>query len=583
MKEQYNIDDIFKAGLKNFEPEFNELHWEEMDAMLDAEHPVPGNFFSRYSKYFYSFSALFLVLAVGYIIGSYAYKNSQLKSNNSNVKAGVSSFGNIDSKNNKAINSDKNIQVNQSIVKKAEIEKEGNADVSNGQPANLKDTQLEQKAEVENTSTNPKNNNDRNSDLPAENAAPNSKHNTNNNSRTVDQINSPANNSVEEQVEDSKNDLQTAEQDSDKNNQTAEEQSDVVIDNAEVAALDVNEGIQNDSEIELTAIYNELAENENSEVNARFKNTNIVNALVANDVVADNINSIESLEGKFTDFVEVEENLIALQTKNFEQELTDLPKVKKPLFKGLGIGVLGSWEMNYVDNVNNNRVGNSQGLLVQYDFGKVFSLETAFILTKKAFQSRNVNNVPYVVGNIENSQVKYSFIEIPLLARFNFRKNKKFRPHLGGGHSVYIPKKEKYFFVTDLVVDENYANDYNPAPETSNYESFEDTRDTRNLESEGSNIFDEAQSRGEASSMAEQTEAVAVLPLEEKSGPFFGIVNFSAGFDLDIARKHTIRLEGQFKSSINKLAYDLRIADYPISNEKRYKSLGGRVSYIYKM
>jgi|GEM_PF-6020723 len=580
MKEKNQIDEIIKNGLKNFEPDFNDLHWDEMETMLDKEHPVPGSVFTKYRKYFYSFSALLLLLFVGYFIGSYFINNKNISNNFSSAKSGnlAVSSSNSSSKTNSNFNSNINtssksdletvvaentitesaVKSNEGISEKAQEKNALNTEALNieipsktsGQNADVLDIEI-----PSNT------NNGQNTDV-LEIEVPSNTNNSQNTDVLDIEVPSNTNNGQNTEVLEIEVPSNT---NSNQNTKTLDINN-VPSNNNEQNKDDLNNNIEGNKipKVETPQSIDELADlNTGFLKNIREENTELA-----------------YLDGKFLDMIEEDEVLVALEAKKAEPSFRSLPKMKRPKLLGLGIGALGSLEMNYVDQLNNSQLGNSQGVLVEYNFGQIFSLETAFILSNKIYQSKNVNNVPYVVGNIENSQVKYSMIEIPLLARFKFRKNKAFQPHIGTGHSVYIPRKEKYFFVSDLEVEQEYENDYTPESETENFESFEDPRDPR-AESEGSNIFED-QDRTLTSTGDVESE-ISALPMEQKSGPFWGIVNLSVGFDWRIARNHKLRLEGQFKSSINKLSYDLRVSDYPVSNEKHYKSLGARLSYVLNL
>ena len=579
MKDENKIDDIFKKSLASYEVDFNEKHWEEMDALLDAEAPVPGSWFSRNRKYFFFLSAFLIFLLVGYL-GINQVKNTP--QNQNTVKSSL-------------INNPLNIgKVNNQVKDQAKVEA---VDTKTSTDIEVMEASIDANKKSSNGATmlnaNESNASEEALELPA--ISKNKKENTQtnkqdaNNTTDIDESAVPGANAVKTDLSKSNSILPKQ----NKANNKELDKKPVVKEMINVVAeVDVESETESNIENELATVYKNETSNDNQSFDRssdQVGNQNIEAAVSENDLesisnavalpVSENgLETISALTG--LEVALEEEELMADILSKKETRPFVAPKIIRSN-TGFGIGALASGEVNYVDDVENNRFGHSQGLFLEYNLGNVVSLESAFILSSKTFQSDDVNNVPYVVGNVEKSQVKYSFIEIPLLARFKFRKNKKFQPHVGGGHSVYIARKEKYFFVTDLEVDESFENDYNPTPSTSNYESFEDSR---NLDSEGSNIF-ASQPESQSQQAQERSGDVAALPQNQKSAPFFGIINFSAGFDMSLGKnaQHTLRMEGQFKSSINKLAYDLRIADYPVSNQKRYKSLGARLSYIYHL
>ena len=572
MKEKNQIDEIIKNGLKNFEPDFNELHWDEMEAMLDKEHPVPGSVFTRYRKYFYSFSALFLLLIVGYFIGI------SKKNISTNLSSNVNTSSVIQSSSSSSVNTKANI----TSSSKSDLETVAteNASARDAKEFSKSDSKEEQGVKNSNNKNNTSNHDQNDQKKEVVNS-------TISNSTNYSNLNAHAITGQREVVKSeaslSANAIDQSKIGNNKNNQS----NDALNINIETPYIpNSNSSIQNTDALDI-----EFPSNNNGQINNgnnEFEDDAAPNVETLHSIdeladlntdflgkIKEEYTELSNLEGKFSDIVEGDELLVSLEAKKIKPGLRYLPKTKRPVLLGLGFGGLSSLEMNFVDKLDNSQLGNSQGVFVEYNFGKIFGIEMAFVLTNKIYQSTDVNDVPYVPGDIENSQIKYSMIEIPLLARFKFRKNKAFQPHIGTGHSVYIPRKEKYFFVADLELDEEYENDYDHELETGNFESV-DPRDPR---VETSEIF--VQDRGPSSSTG--VVEPELLPMEEMSGPLWGIINLSAGFDWRFARNHKLRLEGQFKSSINKLVYDLRVADYGVSNKKRYKSLGARLSYVLSL
>ncbi len=301
-----------------------------------------------------------------------------------------------------------------------------------------------------------------------------------------------------------------------------------------------------------------------------------------------NDNAMDNLEGVDMEYLASNELLLELPSEQrFIPILPVSPKDYLPVEGKLRVGVASSFDLNYVDKLVDSKTSYTTGLMIELD-SKPISIETGVYVSNKIFQSDDVENVPYIVGNILNSEAQYVTVEIPVLAKLQTRDDKRFRAHIFGGHSVYVPIKEKHFFVSDLDASNlSFSNSYDPVPNTANYESF--SPDDEVFASTGSEIFDTrdgefTQEDSNLSAFAETTGGtVAALPQEGRTKPFWGILNVGAGVSYKIGRKHKIALDAQYKTSLTELAYDMRVKNYEVTNFKHFKSLGLRVSWLYEL
>lgn len=301
------------------------------------------------------------------------------------------------------------------------------------------------------------------------------------------------------------------------------------------------------------------------------------------------------LDGKFSEISSEKditdltvESILPIKIRPLENIFPTLvPKSSK---RKTGIGLVASFDVNFTDRLGDSQASYTAGILGNYKLNDKWLLETGVLWSEKSFKTTDLNTPPYVVGNAIGAERKLSILEIPLAVKYIFNKKSRTQVLAGLGHSVYVPLNEKYYFQTDGDVSNlNFSNSYNARSTPSSYESFElnEVRNN-NLNPTGSDIFnaDESASLMDSNNFGNDIQSigdVAVLPLAEKSGPLWGIVNLALGVKHRLGKRHSINVEAQYKTSINRRLYDLKIADYAPANHKYYQSLGLRVGWALEL
>lgn len=224
--------------------------------------------------------------------------------------------------------------------------------------------------------------------------------------------------------------------------------------------------------------------------------------------------------------------------------------------------------------------GTTVGLGVNVGMGNHWSIETAFLSSKRNYISMDVISPDYIWGQVSGIEYNINAWEIPLLIQYDFG-NKAIRPFVAAGPSVYRLQTEQYVFHAAPTTEE-FLNDYSGSS-ASRFESNEVSPVSNNLEYPSSTI-----SSGSSGAISEadanlSMRDVAYLPSGDVRSFLGGIFNIKAGANWRIAEKHSLSLSALYQTTLNKKRFELSLSDHEVQNYKHLQSLGLEVGWLYRL
>lgn len=225
-------------------------------------------------------------------------------------------------------------------------------------------------------------------------------------------------------------------------------------------------------------------------------------------------------------------------------------------------------DWNLAEQLENPQLGFSSGITIGRVFNKNWSLQTGVLYTRKAFYSEQISTPRYLKGQAKSLVIDYTFIEVPLSARYTFLPpNYEVRPYLEAGFSTYFPVKSHYIYTL-----EPYSYDFGFSDRVSS-------------------------EYGSVSHQTSTTNNVAVVSSEDFLNtpdgnstvvePIWGIVNMQMGVSVKLRSRWTLDMAGLLKVSMAKVSIDAALNDFRLwgedtTNKKRLLSGGGQIGLSYK-
>jgi hypothetical protein len=141
---------------------------------------------------------------------------------------------------------------------------------------------------------------------------------------------------------------------------------------------------------------------------------------------------------------------------NIEKQTTKTPvkKARKQSEHGLYVGLIVSPDISTIKFQSIKNIGVSAGVLVGYQINKTISIESGVLWSIKNYYSEgkyfSVKNIYLPAGaSIKKVSGECNMIEVPLVAKYNFRSSGKSNFSASAGISSYFMKKEDYNYQVD--------------------------------------------------------------------------------------------------------------------------------------
>ena len=560
--EKKNIDDLIKESLEGFEMDFNDQDWADMESKLDRGPKGSGPSFGKRSiKSWLGGRFLMGLLLMGLFVPAAYWTGSQLMKKD--YKVGNHSIE------------------NQALLNKNQMGVLGNnrAVIGQEKTPDLGTTPVPQQANKTNTQEN------KESIL-----EPKTKESTSLQHTTNTLLNE---NKVRHSSSINNKTIEPSEQEISKDEFSSVNGEDVTDKSILEGTYQSNKQTTNDNQqrdkvtpnvIRQDNIYKEKTHDQNP--NDREEKAEKLPEVVWNTT---NMNTVSPASPIFSIGVERLE-IIPSETTSLEPlglSVNEMPVAqtafKLPLKTKLknSIQVLAGINWNFTDDVKDGKLGYETGLAYNRQLGSNWSVEAGVSWSESQFYAKDVETPAYVWGTATSAEVAYEILEIPTLIKYNFAPNTTFQPWVAAGHSLYIPINEQYFFETETIDFEETAflNDYTPIV-TSNRFASDNDEDTR-----GPRVGEPVNEANQVTSLFDADSTLppnALLPSGESTRVIAGILNVKGGFDFDVNQRNSFSFNGQFKTSLTKRPFDLKLGDYGIANYKKLNSFGFQLAWNHR-